>query len=156
MIAAAVLAAALACGPNPLGTRTLHLRGDFNAWAATEETTLRWSCDHFEGVVTIPGRARFKIGDEAWSPDADFGWAPTQSNLRWLTLKGGDITHEFHGTHRIRLRMSPDDPTQASLAIEDCPLTTGAGAAPVFLRGEMNAWNALDAYAFQFSCDAYY
>jgi len=35
---------------------------------------------------------------------------------------------------------------------EDPPL----GAATLYLRGAMNNWGSLDAYAFQFSCDAYY
>ena len=156
MLSALLAASPGQCFANPLGTRALYVRGDFNSWAALDEAALRWNCDHFEGVVTIPGRARFKIGDEGWSKDADLGLQAAQPGLHSLTLEGGDITHDFHGTHRIRFAMAPDDPTHAALDIEDCPLTTGGVAQTVYLRGDLNNWGALDSYAFQFSCDAYY
>jgi cyclomaltodextrinase / maltogenic alpha-amylase / neopullulanase len=40
----------------------------------------------------------------------------------------------------------------------DCPHATPApfGETTLYLRGSMNNWAALDEYAFQFSCDAYY
>jgi glycosidase len=154
--AACAAEGANACRANPLGTRALYVRGEFNNWAATDNVALRWSCDHFEGVVATEGKTRFKIGDEAWSPDADFGADPAQAGSPRLAPKGREIEHAFHGTHRIRLAMAQDDPTHPTLAIEDCPLTMGAGDKPVFLRGDMNNWTALDAYAFQYSCDAYY
>ena len=65
--------AAPACRDNPLGGRALYVRGDFNSWNATDDVALRWVCDRFEGVVSIDKPARFKIGDEGWSKDADFG-----------------------------------------------------------------------------------
>ena len=37
------------------GSRLLYVRGQFNNWAATDNAALRWSCDHFEGVVAIEG-----------------------------------------------------------------------------------------------------
>ena len=156
-----VLAAALAvppgqCFANPLGTRALYVRGDFNQWAASDDTALRWLCNHFEGVVRIDGHARFKIGDEGWSQDADFGGDPKAPGSFRLVAKGGDIAHDFRGTHRIRLAMAQDDPSHPTLAIEDCPLTTGGLSQPVYLRGDLNNWGALESYAFQFSCDAYY
>jgi len=145
-----------ACRPNPLGSRLLYVRGDFNDWQASDDTALRWSCDHFQGVVRIEGKTRFKLGDEGWSKDADFGADPAQPGALRLQPKGREIDHAFHGTHRIRLAMAQDDPTHPTLAIEDCPLTMGAGDKPVFLRGGMNDWTASDEYEFRFSCDAYY
>lgn len=145
-----------ACRANPLGARALFVRGDFNNWQASDNAALRWSCDHFEGVVAIEGKTRFKLGDEGWSKDADFGADSATPGSARLAPKGGEIEHVFHGTHRIRLAMAQDDPTHPTLAIEDCPLTLGAGDKPVFLRGPWNNWTALDAQAFQFSCDAYY
>ena len=149
-------APAPACSANPLGTRALYVRGDFNGWAANDDAMLRWSCDHFEGVVANEGKTRFKLGDEGWSADADFGADPAQPASMRLAPKGREIDHEFRGTHRIRLAMAQEDPTHPTLAIEDCPLTMGAGDQPVFLRGDMNNWAALDAFAFTYSCDAYY
>lgn len=145
---------AAACRPNPLGTRLLYLRGDFNQWAASDATVLRWACDHFEGVVAISGATRFKFGDEGWSADADFGADPRHPDSPRLVAKGRELNHAFHGTHRIRLDMAADE-TSPTLSIEDCP-AAGAGPAQVFLRGAMNNWAALDEYAFRFSCDAYY
>src|SRR6187402_1686383 len=69
-----------ACRANPLGSRLLYVRGAFNGWAAKDDAALRWNCDHFDGVVTISGSTRFKIGDEGWSVDADFGSDPAQSD----------------------------------------------------------------------------
>ena len=54
-------------------------------------------------------------------------------------------------------------PQQPVLHTEACPVTDAAGvegpplgATTLFLRGTPNNWAALDDYAFQFSCDAYY
>jgi hypothetical protein len=113
-------APAAGCRPNPLGSRLLYLRGDFNAWAANDDSALRWSCDHFEGVVAIDGKTRFKLGDEGWSADADFGADPAHPGALRLLPKGREIDYTFHGTHRIRLAMAQDEPTHPTLAIEDC------------------------------------
>jgi glycosidase len=149
-----------ACRPNPLGMRTLHVRGDFNQWAADEGHALAWNCSRFEGVVTITGDARFKLGDEGWSADADFGAAPGSSGdvprgIRVpLAAKGRELHHAFHGTHRITLDMA-DPTTPPTLAIDDCAAAP-AGDATLFLRGGMNGWAAMDDAAFRYACDAYY
>jgi cyclomaltodextrinase len=150
--------AAPACRANPLGTRALYLRGDYNQWAADETRALRWACNRFEGVVTLTGETRFKLGDEGWSPDADFGAPPTgetaATRVPRLAPKGRELTHAFHGTHRIVLDMSQST-TQPTLAISDCP-TAPTGGTQFFLRGSLSNWTALDEYAFTWSCDAYY
>lgn len=144
---------AAACAAPPLGDRSLYLRGSFNAWAADEARRLRWACDRFVLVTRLAGEHQFKLGDEAWSPDADFGRG-TGARLR---PRGPELQRRFDGTHRFTLTMSPDHPDTPTLSIEDC-----ASAAPPFgetvlyLRGSMNNWAALDEYALQYSCDAYY
>lgn len=152
---AAQAATAAACRPNPLGDRVLYVRGEFNQWTADDKSVLRWACDRFAGVVAIEGRTRFKLGDEGWSADADFGTDPAApESMRRLAPRGKEITHAFHGTHRIGLDMSQSS-THPTLSIEDCAAQP-AGGATLFLRGGMNNWTALDQYAFQWSCDAYY
>lgn len=146
------------CRPNPLGTRALYVRGDYNQWASDEARALRWACDRFEGVVDITGETRFKLGDEGWSADADFGAPPdgdtAATRVPRLAPKGRELTHHFHGTHRIVLDMSQST-TQPTLQISDCPVAP-TGGTQFFLRGGMSNWTALDEYAFTWSCDAYY
>ena len=42
------------------------------------------------------------------------------------------------------------------LRVDDCPAAAPFGDTVLFLRGTMNNWAALDDYAFQYHCDAYY
>ncbi len=140
------------CRPNPLGTRQLYLRGDFNQWAAEDSRALYWNCSRFEGVVTLEGSTRFKFGDDGWAADADFGAGALDSTL--LAPKGPELRREFHGTYRMLLDMA-DSTTTPNLLVQACPAQ--AGPTPtLFLRGAMTGWSALDDYAFQYSCDAWY
>ncbi len=165
-IAAAVLAAtggtqaqvlqtlpAATCHPDPLANRALYLRGTFNNWNATDAQRLLWACNRYQLVTQLTGEHRFKIGDEGWSADADFGSDPAAAQR--VALRGGEFKQHFTGTHRITLTMNEHAPP--SLNVETCPADTPpVGATTLFLRGSMNNWAALEDYAFQFSCDAYY
>ena len=94
MLAAAGIAHAQpACRADPLEGRALYLRGSFNAWAAADAQRLRWACNRFVLVAPLSGEHQFKIGDEAWSADADFGSDPDQSAR--LALRGRDIRQHF-------------------------------------------------------------
>jgi glycosidase len=142
------------CGPDPLGGRSLYLRGSFNAWAAAEAQRLVWACNRWTGVTRLPGGDQvFKLGDEGWSADANLGGAPEGGrNDHRLVPQGRDIHRRFvAGTYRITLTMDRE------LQIEACPADTPPlGGTTLYLRGTMNNWGALDDYAFQFACDAYY
>ena len=148
-----------ACFDDPLGGRTLYLRGSFNSWNAVEAQKFVWACRRWELVTAIPpGEHRFKAGDEGWSADADFGAGPAGSPL--LQPKGAEIRRRFdnpiaRGVHRITLTMA-DRSAPPELRIEPCPAPPPLGDTVLFLRGSMNNWAALDDYAFQYSCDAYY
>jgi cyclomaltodextrinase / maltogenic alpha-amylase / neopullulanase len=65
-----------------------------------------------------------------------------------------EFTRRLAGAYRITFTM----PEPTELKIESCPLDAPplGAATTLFLRGTMNNWAALDDYAFQFSCDAYY
>jgi cyclomaltodextrinase len=141
------------CTADPLGGRALYLRGSFNAWAADEALRFRWACDRYVLVTRLDGDQRFKVGDEAWSPDADFGLGRGTQ----LQRQGPDITRRFHGTHRLSLTMTADTLATPLLDIEDCKSAAPPfGDTVLYLRGTMNNWAALDEYAMQYSCDAYY
>ena len=166
MKAAALLAAALCgalfcgsaaaneCRIDPLKGRALYLRGGFNAWASADAQRFTWACNRFELVTTLRGEHSFKLGDEAWSADADFG-AARDGSSRQLALRGADIRRRFQGTHRITLSMATST-SAPTLSIEDCPAEAPLGRTQLFMRGSMNNWAALDDYAFNYSCDAYY
>ncbi len=152
------VAASAACVPNPLGKRALYLRGTFNGWAAADAQRFFYHCDRFELITTLGGAHSFKIGDEEWSHDADFGVTEADANTTppppWrLTLKSKDIRFSFRGTHRLILNMST--PLTPTLQIETCPLPP-LGMNTLFLRGTMNNWATIDSFLFQFRCDAYY
>jgi cyclomaltodextrinase / maltogenic alpha-amylase / neopullulanase len=141
------------CRPDPLGGRTLYLRGSFNSWNAVDAQRFTWACNRYELVTRLSGEHQFKLGDEGWSADADFG--ASASDPTRIALKGREFKRAFNGTQRITLTMT--DPKNPQLSVEACP-ADGAplGATTLYLRGTMNNWGALDDYAFQFSCDAYY
>jgi glycosidase len=156
LLAGAPAAAAGACVADPLAGRSLYLRGSFNGWAAADAQRFIWSCNRWELVTRLNGEFHFKIGDEGWSADADFG----SSDGRRLVLRGPDIRRRFSGTLRFTIRMNEQTP---ELQVDTCPQADAAGAegpplgaATLYLRGTPNNWAALEDYAFQFSCDAYY
>ena len=143
--------AAAACRPDPLNGRALYLRGGFNAWAAPEAQRFTWLCNRWELVARLSGEHRFKLGDEGWSADADFGSA----DGRRLVRKGPELQRRFGGTYRFTVTMA--DPDTPELRIDECPAgEPPLGATALFLRGTPNNWAALDDYQFHFSCDAYY
>ena len=151
---------AAACRPDPLGGRALYLRGGFNNWSAADAQRFTWACNRHELVTRIEGEHRFKLGDEAWSADADFGAAAgvgsTLSSGLLASAKGTEFTRRFTGTHRFTFTMTDSTPGPR-LTIEDCPVERAPlGETTLFLRGTMNNWAALDSQAFVFSCDAYY
>jgi glycosidase len=141
-----------ACKPDPLDGRALYLRGSFNSWNAVEAQRFAWACDRFVLVTRIPaGEHQFKLGDEGWSADADFGAAPADPGRVVRKAQGArEFSRRLAGAYRITFDMS-------ELKLESCPLDAPPlGATTLYLRGTMNNWGALDDYAFQFSCDAYY
>jgi glycosidase len=142
-----------ACKPDPLAGRALYLRGNVNGWAAPDAQRFTWVCNRWELVTRLNGEVEFKIADEGWSADADFGSA----DGRRLQLRGPNIKRRFAGAQRITIRMA-DTPQAPDLDIQQCPAEGQAplGATTLFLRGTPNNWAALDDYAFQYSCDAYY
>ncbi|MDD5335676.1 MAG: glycoside hydrolase family 13 protein [Rhodoferax sp.] len=150
--AAQAAAADSSCRADPLGGRALYLRGSFNSWNASDSQKFSWICNRYELVTRIMGQHRFKLADEGWSADADFGRASTPDHL---TIKGAELQHHFDGVHRFTLTMNTSN-TDPSLRIENCPAEAPLGQTTLFLRGSMNNWAALDDYAFQYSCDAYY
>lgn len=155
-LAAALLAGpafAADCRPAPLGKRELFLRGTMNQWGAPDAQKFRARCDgRYELVTPLAGEHAFKIADEDWSPDANLGGPPEA-----MRRKGAEIKRRFApANHRMVLTMATPDPDSAPrFEIETCPAAP-LGSTTLYLRGTMNNWAALDDYAFQYHCDAYY
>ncbi len=138
-----------ACTADPLAGRTLYLRGSFNSWNAAEAQKFTWACNRWELVTKLQGEHAFKIADEGWSTDADFG----QGGDNTLKLRGSELRRRFDGVQRFSFTMDNGKP---ALRIEACPAPAPLGDTVLYLRGTLNNWAALDQYAFQYSCDAYY
>lgn len=165
-VAGPALAADDACRPNPLGERTLHLRGSFNGWATPDEHRFVWACDRFELVATFSGDHRFKVGDEDWSADADFGGVPGAEAAPGtvpppmatlpLRLRGADLQRRLDGTWRFVVRWPAGTSAAPTLEIGRCPDGPPLGATTLFLRGTMNNWASLEDGEFQWRCDAYW
>jgi glycosidase len=147
----AVAATAADCQPRPFDGRDLYLRGSFNTWNAVEAQRFTWACNRFELVTRIEGEQRFKIADEGWSADADYGDGPDDQ----MRLRGPELSRRFKGSTRIVLDMSAS-PTNPTLRIEACPTPAPFGDTALFMRGSMNNFAALETFAFQYHCDAYY
>ena len=95
------------CRPDPLEGRLLYLRGTLNDWGADDDAALRWTCDHWAFTGRIDGDVRFKIGDEDWSADADFG-AAGETSIQpatpvTLVPKGAPLQATLHGMARVTL-----------------------------------------------------
>ena len=158
-VLAAALASALAfalpaaaqapCQPDPLQGRGLYLRGSFNSWNAVETQRFTWACSRWELVTRLQGEHSFKLADEGWSADADFGLGADDR----LVLRGPEIKRRFAGMHRFTVTMNADTPR---LQVETCASPATFGDTVLYLRGTPNNWAALDDWAFQYSCDAYY
>ena len=109
-VCANTLALAQDCKPSPLGKRELFLRGSFNNWSATEEHRFVYVCDRYELYAQLSGEQSFKVADEDWSPDADFGGKPEA-----LSLKGSALSERFTGMTQVLLRFSASGVPQLSL-----------------------------------------
>ena len=106
--------ATTACRADPFAGRGLYLRGGFNNWSAAEEQRFVWACNRYELIVQIEGEHSFKIGDDAWSTDADFG----RGKDGGLVLRGPNIVQRFRGQPE-RLLLTMDANRQAQrLAFE--------------------------------------
>jgi len=149
-----------ACTMPPLGRRELFVRGSFNAWSADEAWRLRWQCSQYELIAAPKGEHQFKIGDESWSQDADFGgpnaaptrpWAPASLALH---RKGAGIPLVFDGSTK-RFTLSFPEGRAPRLTMSDCQPAPPFGDTAIFLRGSMNNWAALDDYQLRWHCDAY-
>jgi cyclomaltodextrinase / maltogenic alpha-amylase / neopullulanase len=142
------------CQPNPYGKRSIYLRGSFNTWGAEDAQRFTYLCNRFELVSNIKGEHTFKLGDEEWSKDADFGGQLVKQNEPIpLAAKGDGIKYSFNGNHRIIFNMA--DQANPTLSISNCEMAP-LGDTVLYLRGSMNNWGVMEDYAFQFSCDAYY
>jgi cyclomaltodextrinase / maltogenic alpha-amylase / neopullulanase len=142
-------AAQTACTADPLAGRTLYLRGSFNSWNAEESQRFVWACNRWELVTSLQGEHKFKVADEAWSADADFGGGLGND----MQLRGPEFKRQFGGSHRFRI--TPKDQRWA-LEVESCTASAPYGDTVLYLRGTPNNWAVQDDYAFQYSCDAYY
>ena len=152
------VATAAECSKPPLGTRELYLRGSMNAWSADEAWRLRWRCDRYELLAAPPqGEQSFKLADDDWSADADWGRpVGVQRGLPpRLALRGAAIEQRFDGgLKRFELHFDRQHPTPR-LTMSDCASMPPLGDTQLYLRGTMNNWAALDDYAFRWHCDAY-
>ena len=125
---AATQALAAGCRPDPLADRILYVRGTMDGWRADDQAALRWACDHWEIVGELHGEQSFKIGDEDWSPDADFGAAggasPKAGDTVSLVRKGEPLKYDFHGISRITLAPASTADGAPTLTIADLPADT--------------------------------
>lgn len=147
------------CVANPMGDTALYMRGGMNSWNANDSYKFSYVCDHFELVTELEGSQTFKIADDAWSSNADFGGgadgsAVTVDKALALALQGSNLTFSFSGVNKMVLNMASSTSTP-SLTIYQCP-DSPLGDTPLYLQGEMNNWVASNKYRFTYSCDAYY
>jgi len=119
----ATSALAADCRPDPLPGRDLYVRGTMDGWRAEDQAALHWACDRWELVGELHGEHSFKIGDEDWSPDADFG-APGSVAAKSdqpvpLARKGEALKYTFQGMTRLSLVPSATPGGAPTLTIAD-------------------------------------
>jgi glycosidase len=119
------------CKPSPLGKRELFVRGSFNNWAAQDDARLRHQCNgRYELIAPFMGQFagefEFKIADEDWSDDADFG-----GTLAHLQRKGPALKYRFSGVQKLVFDMSGTSPTLSITPCEGCTPTAATPSAGV-------------------------
>jgi len=144
---------------NPFGERSLYLRGGFSGWRALPEYRLVYNCNRFELLMEVSGTNSFKVADENWSADADFGGGSAGSHLTSgeplpLQLRGSNLSFAFDGTQKVVLDVS-QSVTTPTLTITQCPASPLDDALPA-LTGTFNQWSPDADDHFIYSCDAYY
>ena len=150
------LAQPASCIADPLGGRSLYLRGTLNSWNANDAQRFTWACNRWELVTRVDGEHSFKFADEGWSADADFGRVPAPaSDDGTLALRGGELRRRLAGMQRFVV-VPARAGAPATVSIESCPKPAPLGATELFLRGTPNNWAALEDYQFLYHCDAYY
>ena len=147
------------CRPDPFADRPLYLRGTMDGWRADEEAALQWACDRWEIVGEWHGEQSFKVGDEDWSPDADFGAtggaSPKAGDAVPLSRKGEPLKYDFHGISRLTLTPSATPGGAPRLTIVDLPAGTPLPAPlqsgitdPVALSVAFDSRSAVDKTPF--------
>ena len=81
------------CPAPPLQGRPLYLRGSFNGWTAADAQMFCWRCDRYTLVAPLQGDIAFKVGDEEWSADADWG----RGDGDRLEPRGGELKARVNG-----------------------------------------------------------
>ncbi len=145
-----------ACSPAALANRDIYVRGSFNSWNAQEDWRMSWRCDHYELIATPSGEHQFKLADDDWSADADWG-RPIgfeRGIPQTLRARGAPIEHRFAGGP-VRFHLSFPKDKEPQFRMSDCQAKAPLGDNTIYLRGSMNNWAALDDYAMRWHCDAY-
>ena len=128
VLAAGAAQAFADCRPDPLAGRPLYLRGSFNNWRADDDSALRYLCDHWELVARLPGMQTFKVGDEDWSPDADFGATgdvTLQSGTpQALAHKAAAMKATFNAVVRVSVTPAAAPDGSPTLVFTDLPADT--------------------------------
>lgn len=78
------------CKPDPLGGRSLYMRGTMNNWTAQEDDAFIYRCDAWYLNVRLSSRQEFKIADAAWTNATTYG----------------PFTQEFNGEHTLKLALT--------------------------------------------------
>ncbi|MBP6902010.1 MAG: glycoside hydrolase family 13 protein [Burkholderiaceae bacterium] len=150
LAASAASGAPAACRDDPLQGRALYWRGSVNGWTADERQRLRWACDRWSGVFALAGEQRFKIGDEAWSADANFGEGTAPDRL---AAQGRDLLRQLPAaTYRVSLQ--PQAQGGPQLSLQACPEAPRPwDRQPPRLRVD---GDAATPRSFLLQCDAFY
>jgi glycosidase len=134
ILAAGATSALADCRPDPLKGRILYLRGTFNDWRADDDAALRYDCDHWEIVGKFHGESSFKVGDEDWTADSDFGVAGDAALKAGtpvaLVLKGTAMKATLDGMKRISVTPATTPEGAPTLLVTDLPADTPVPAPP--------------------------
>ena len=127
-LAAGATQALADCRPDPLQGRILYLRGTFNDWRADDDGALRYLCDHWEIVGRFHGESSFKVGDEDWTADTDFGVAADAAlkagTPTALVRKGMPMKATLEGMKRISVMPAATPEGAPTLLVTDLPPDT--------------------------------
>ncbi len=135
----------------PFVGTTVFIRGDMNGWGETNPVTYIGNGQYMATFNVDAGTYNFKVASSDWST-VNFG-APAGDNVITegevqLLLSGSNdnFSMTFAKTGEYTFVFNASNLNEATLTVYSAEMF---GTTPVFVRGDMNSWGAVDTLVYQ-------
>lgn len=127
----------------------IFIRGDMNGWGEDNELIYIGNGKYQATIAISASTPSFKIGSASWNivdmgAPADDGEV-TEGEVQSLLSGGANLSMEFATDGDYTFVFDASDLAEATLSIYSAEMF---GATPVYLRGSMNGWSAVDLLSY--------